>query len=872
MPVQFLYEKIASVVEFGVRKDIPSFITDNLSPNIKLRDYQKDAFEYTLIYLEGSMPRPKPTHVLYHMATGSGKTVIMAMNILYYYNLGYRNFIFFTNQTNIVSKTRINFLDRSSSKYLFNDVIQIAGNTIKVKEVSNFQYSDKDAINICFNTVQGIHSSLGIIKENSLTLEDFQNEKVVLIADEAHHLNSTTSKDKEINEDNKTWEDTITSILYANPDNVLLEYTATCDIKDPNVLSKYLNKMIFNFSLKEFREAGYTKEFANMQTNTDLWTRTIQALIMSEYRKLKFEEKGEDIQPVVLLKSKTIKDSNEFYEKFYHNLKTLNGSFLEQIRLNNTDNYLFVNAFNYFKKVGVSNNDLSELIKIDFSVDNSVNMNDWNDSNEQIVNNLDEKGNRYRLIFIVDKLTEGWDVLSLFDIVRLYETRQGGPKGRPSNYTISEAQLIGRGARYCPFKFEEEQVPEKRKYSNYLDENAICETLLYHCMQEAKYISELKLALKQTGLLPDDEPIRVDYKIKNDFKKTQAYLEGYVFINERVEVSRDTVHSLPYNIANQTILFNCSASAVTGMLMNDDVSETSGREKEIQNLKLKEIWYPIVFKAFRCYHSTLSFDKVKKQFPHLSTIEEFLTSDNYLGNINIGFNKDKGVELKNDDLLEGCKKAFQAISDYITKIEITFKGTDKFTGKPISKAFADRTRNYTKEKGDESWGNGVSQASSLVDERYRIDLIDKDWYVYNDNCGTSEEKKFVKYFSTIVDKLKKEYEQVYLIRNELEIAIYDFDTGDKFEPDFVLLLRKKKKDEKFMSVNLFIEPKGEHLLEHDAWKNKFMLELHDKGIPTTTYVEDDEYLIWGTPLYNENATKQLFVEYTDKVFEEIKKL
>jgi type III restriction enzyme len=68
------------------------------------------------------------------MATGSGKTVIMAMNILYYYNLGYRNFLFFTNQTNIVSKTRINFLEKSSSKYLFNETININGENVKIKE------------------------------------------------------------------------------------------------------------------------------------------------------------------------------------------------------------------------------------------------------------------------------------------------------------------------------------------------------------------------------------------------------------------------------------------------------------------------------------------------------------------------------------------------------------------------------------------------------------------------------------------------------------------------------------------------------------------------------------------------------------------
>ncbi|HOA81741.1 MAG TPA: DEAD/DEAH box helicase family protein, partial [Defluviitaleaceae bacterium] len=206
--MSFLYEKITTLKEAGFSAEIPQFLINNLSSNIKLRDYQKEAIEYTILYLTSNLSKNKQTHILYHMATGSGKTVIMAMDILYYYNLGYRNFLFFTNQTNIVSKTRINFLEKASSKYLFNNSININGKNVKINEVSNFDEADKDAINICFNTVQGIHSSLSIIREGSLTIEDFENDKIVLIADEAHHLNSTTSKDKKENEENATWEDT----------------------------------------------------------------------------------------------------------------------------------------------------------------------------------------------------------------------------------------------------------------------------------------------------------------------------------------------------------------------------------------------------------------------------------------------------------------------------------------------------------------------------------------------------------------------------------------------------------------------------------------------------------------------------------------
>ncbi len=860
----FLYEKINSAKEFGVKIEIPQFMIDNLSPNIRLRDYQCEAIKSTLLYLNGELSKNKQTHILYHMATGSGKTVIMALNILYYYNLGYRNFLFFTNQTNIVSKTKINFLQRSSTKYLFANTINIAGKNIKVNEVKNFEDADKNAINICFNTVQGIHSSLSLIREGSLTMEDFENEKIVLIADEAHHLNSTTSKDKEENAANATWEDTVNRIFYANKDNVLLEFTATCDLQDVNVKNKYLDKIVFNFDLKEFRKAGYTKEFMNMQSNTSIWERSLQAIILSEYRKLIFEQNNISIKPVVLLKSKTIKDSNNFYKEFYDKLTNLKPNEIERIKSNNLGNDIFNNAFNFFESVNLSMENLVDLIKVDFAQNNSINMNEINLENETLVNNLDEKDNHYRLIFIVDKLTEGWDVLSLYDIVRLYDTRQGGPKGSVSKYTISEAQLIGRGARYCPFKFNAEQIKEKRKYSDYSNPLSICETLLYHCMQDSKYISELKLALKQTGLLPDNEPIQVNYKIKNEFKKTQTYLEGLVFLNDRIEVSRETVNSLPEKIRTQGVSYKCkNGHSVSQYLFEDTKATTDIKIVDLPPIKLSEISYSIVYKAFRCFEQTLGFNSLKKYFPNLKSVREFLTSNDYLGVFPITFFVCAGELPGIEDKLEACKEVFEFVSNYVQTIQITYKGTNEFRGYPIKDIFTDRIRNISRDNNDTSWGNGVSQKDFSVDQNFRMDLSDKDWYIYCDNFGTSEEKKFVKYFSTIVEKIKQKFEQVYLIRNEIQACIYSFSDGAKFEPDYVLILQKKQEGKKKdnLYVCMFIEPKGEQLLDKDKWKNTFLLELTESSIPVVKFVDDNNYIIWGSPLYNDNLTKSEFDSY-----------
>ena len=122
--MSFLYEKIDSLREAGYIESIPSYIEDNLNPEFELRPYQIQAFENFVTYFNSRF-RTRPSQTLFHMATGSGKTLIMAGLILYLYKQGYRNFLFFVNLSNIVKKTKDNFLNPASGKYLFADEIVI---------------------------------------------------------------------------------------------------------------------------------------------------------------------------------------------------------------------------------------------------------------------------------------------------------------------------------------------------------------------------------------------------------------------------------------------------------------------------------------------------------------------------------------------------------------------------------------------------------------------------------------------------------------------------------------------------------------------------------------------------------------------------
>ena len=135
-------------------------------------------------------------------------------------------------------------------------------------------------------------------------------------------------------------------------------------------------------------------------------------------------------------------------------------------------------------------------------------------------------------------------MLNLFDIVRLYDTRDS-KSNIPGPTTIKEAQLIGRGARYCPFKIDDSDDPSKRKFDHDLkNEMRICEELYYHSNYNPRYIQELNSALIKTGIIPDNT-VKKNLIIKNDFKNTEFYKSGLLFLNQPERCSSKDVFELP---------------------------------------------------------------------------------------------------------------------------------------------------------------------------------------------------------------------------------------------------------------------------------------------------------------------------------------
>lgn len=842
----FLFEKIDTLKEVGYYSELPQYIKENLNPDFELRPYQEAAFCNYITYFENPKIRQKPTQTLFHMATGSGKTLIMAGLMLYLYKQGYRNFLFFVNLSNIVRKTKENFLTQTSSKYLFAENLILDGERIKVKEVSNFQNIDENAINICFTTIQGLHSDMWTVKENSLSFDDFYGKKIVLISDEAHHLSASTKKQND--DDNiKSWEYTVERIFNSSPKNVLLEFTATCDIKNPDIFKKYENKIIFDYPLSKFRDDLYSKEIKTLRTDSPVFDRSLQAVLLSQYRLKVFQDNRLNIKPVILLKSHRIKDNANNMAAFISGISALTGTKIQEVfDTIRGQAPIMQEAYDYFVKNGISFDQLAQEIKEDFSAIHCISANEDKEieKNQLILNSLEDIDNPYRAVFAVDKLNEGWDVLNLFDIVRLYETRDG-KNGKPGAGTISEAQLIGRGARYCPFRIDDEQLKYQRKYDDDVgNQLRICETLYYHCWNEPRYISELHTALREIGL--DLEGIVTKrYSLKDSFKADELYQTGYVFTNERILKNRADVHELLPSVRDKIYDVAISVGRGGEDVVLEEISSDKSVETYSITMTFKEIAdvnYSTVNRALRQF-DVFKFNTLKSYFPNIKSTYEFVTDENYLGNIKIKVTS-KYKALPMNVVYRACVNVLSKIALKISAIEEVYEGTTEFKAHYLHEYIRDKSINVKPISGS----IGVSQNDASVGTN-RLDLSSEDWFVFNDNFGTSEEKAFVRYFKDYVDTLRSKYDKVYLLRNERQIHLYSFDGGERFEPDYILYLCKNRADSVEQLI-VFVEPKGTHLIDSDKWKEDFLLELKEKAIPTVTFVDDNKYKIWGFHFFN----------------------
>lgn len=808
--------------------DVPMWIRDNLKPGFGQRPYQIEAFKrYIYLDQEDLEEKPKkPYHLLYNMATGSGKTLIMAGLMLLLYKKGYRNFLFFVNSNNIIQKTKDNFLNPQASKYLFNDKIVIDGNEVLVKEIDNFDEADDRNINIKFVSIQMLTSGLlQNVRENGSSFEDFEDRKLVLIGDEAHHNNADV------------WGDLVQRIHQMNDENILLEFTATLDYESQRIIEKYQDKVIYKYDLSEFRKDKYSKEINLIRSMYDEKDRIIQAIILNLYRQELATLNNINLKPVILFKAKkTINESKQNKDTFHKLIDDFSAAMVEKIKKTSTVS-IVQKAFRFFEAREISSNEIVKRIQANFRFENCLSANNDAEAeqNQILLNTLEDENNPIRAIFAVQKLNEGWDVLNLFDIVRLYEDRDG-KNGRPGKTTLSEAQLIGRGARYYPFALEVGQDQYTRKFDDDISSDLkILEELYYHTKEDSRYISELKKALVDSGIYEDDENlVTKQISLKLDFKKTDFYRNGYVFFNRRVLKNFDNIKSFA-DLGVKKVNYRYSLSSGVGK-MSSAFFETELTQLDEEVIKTKDVKLTEISKNTIRFALSQNpffyFDNLSHYFPNVGSLSNFIESNDYLASLEITFGGtgNRLREISHFDYLQALNGLLRTIEADIKSNLTEYEGSD-YIKEPIYKVFKNKEIKVYKD-------------SERADGQETL-VANEPWYVYNANYGTSEEKKFVELFARRFEALNRKFENIYLIRNEREIKIFD-KLGRAFEPDFLLFC--KQRDGERTTFQVFIEPKGNHLLGYDKWKEDFLKEI--RAEQKIIKIHTDKYLITAVPFYN----------------------
>ncbi|MBS4461657.1 DEAD/DEAH box helicase family protein [Aerococcaceae bacterium zg-B36] len=866
----FIYETYDTVSRSGFkdfRADIPDYITKNLK--YALRPYQEEAIGRYLYYKSDSN-QAFPEQVLYNMATGSGKTLLMAAVILEKYHQGERNFIFFVNNDNILTKTKDNFLESASGKYLFAEKIVMDRQIVTVREVTDFSDSRDDSINIVFTTIQKLHQDLNMPRENCLSYEQFKDISVVMLADEAHHLNAGLSKSEK--DDNTSWTSTIETIQKTAKKSSIFEFTATIDLANPTLAQKYEKALLFKYDLKEFRLDKYSKDVLFHLVDGEVSNRMLQAILISQYRKKIALKNGINLKPLVMFKSQKITESQENLDAFLSLLDNLTPAAIQAQRNLvleiDEKSSILKKTFVYFETVGISDSDLVSELQEDFRKERLLLIDGKNKHKDtlNLLNTLEQPTNEIRAIFAVDMLNEGWDVLNLFDIVRLYDTRDGKMTKNgfvAGKTTNTEKQLIGRGARYYPFVIGDNL---EEKYIRKFDENEnnelrVIEQLHYHSANNPRYISELKQVLRESGIFDDQNLEERELKLKDSFKKTRTYTDGVVWINRRLSYEQ-LLEQRQESLFDTTFIpksfeVKLPTHGVRDIEAFDEAAYVS-ESLEALTFKFGETIGKNIVRTAINRNKKFSFDNLQKAFVGLASVAGFI---DMLADIDMRV--ESQYHLVNDvtpeDKLYITEKLLHHIEKDLIATENCFFGSETFEQYKIKDLFEDNIlRKYTVNHHSQA-EFGVSQKNP-AETQYFEDLDNLNWYAYDDNFGTSEEKLLVRLMKDLMTELEEKWTDIYLLRNEKAVRIYSFDKGQAFEPDFLLFANDKNTGN--VSWQIFIEPKGSQFLDADStfknskegWKQEFLRQISERD-EARTLVDDDRYRIVGLPFFNEAVGK-----------------
>ena len=827
--------------------DVPTYISDNLAKSKVLRKYQEEAVKRFIYCIGECVERPERDHLLFNMATGSGKTLVMAAAILHLYEKGYRNFVFLVHNKNILTQAINVFTNSAHEKYLFNRKVSFNGRAIEVRQVTDFENANDTDINMMFMTTQLFFNRMNNAAEDVLQKSDFEDRRTVIIADEAHRLNVNTRKKTDV-EDKNNWEQAVAEVLRLRDDTMLLEFTATVDLKNPYINEKYKDKLLYKYDFAEFNRDGYSKQVRflfNKEAKVADQKRLliVNAIALSQFRKMLFEDLGyEYINPVILVKSKKIADSEKDKEFFHEVIDTLRADdfrFLKDVQ--NDEEGIVTPLFGYLDSKKISVSAFIQNIRAAFSERSAIIYNSKHQQNAALLKDLDEKNPRniIRVVFSVNALNEGWDVLSLYDIVHFDISEE-------KRVTQQDIQLIGRGARYCPFLLKGDEgslfgmygnEAGKRKFDEIgvgADNRKILDSFYYHFVETQTFLDGLLKNLKNEGIL-DKEMEKVSIKMKDVFMNSDTYRKGFVLVNG-VGKRPKTTEDEKERVFGEVLSIKSYELQARGLTDAEEARDAEGVRIGDMDI-IKDFNRDIIKKSLmRAENGFFRFSNLIEHITYLQSIDQFI--DEGLGEYTIKYEYQKGKDIPNLSVEEKLQLLIGEILPEVRKIvdrELPKKSAGKeFRPVSLRTIFEKEKSVYVRSSPEINERTGKVEYDSSNertrpqtgnnDPELQLDIANLEWYAYNENYGTSEEKRFVRYIDSQIESLFEAFKgaEIFLVRNELDYWIYG-EGGKRFAPDYLLFINDTK-GKKFYYQCIF-EPKGKQLLEKDKWKERTLEEL-----------------------------------------------
>lgn len=830
-----------------------------------LRPYQRKALMY---YMYAQHHYPEHYRYLFDMATGSGKTDIMAAIIIYMYLYVHINkFLYTVVPSAIVSQIKNNFINPSANKFLYtgNPVTgENCNHAINIQQVSDFPHVGfNDTIYIIMVTTDKLHSDWKYPKENGISKSDLYDQKIVILGDEAHHFNSATKNGltKKQKEENSTLEGTLLGIQGACNYCMQLGFTATPNQNhNKAVAKKYSSEIIYDYDLSKFMNQRYSKNVYDIKSHSDNpifkpnniqnpqnisvddIRRMISAVLMSQARKIEANKLNiSGYKPIVLFKAK-YKSPGKYnhtttaqYTRLFNSIIShLDVNFLKsfikaQLQSLTIDHKLHKIPYTVYDKFNnFSNTQLQSLvthIKKEFAPAYVINVNDGKDHREQL-NSLEI--NNIRAIFEINKLNEGWDVLNLFDIVRLDDTT--------ISETNQEAQLIGRGARYYSFdyhkraKLQQKQRMNVNKYKRCFDSSddpmeRLLEALYYHTTNDNKYIKELqkKFVENNVVLSVDSNPKKNEHAhINKQFKETDWYKNRCVYANLCYEPDLkrnyrpediglptwDSTNSLePYCSCVRTRIDDRITSGKINESENDEQIDNEQNYHHDYHLSYNNVLKRVMEEKVMENNSFYHFDNLIKYLPNLKSPQDFVK--NWLVRIRCKvYTTDRNF---NVDIKDHLDANYAIIKDLMGSIESLIKHlynrppeTLYMYPIPIKTIVG----NYQKTIPTKALG----QSKKTGDGKKNANKMNDSWFIYDTAINDSElEKTFIK---KVGSRLAKQYDngknQFYMIRNEgpKETNIFLNTHFVTYMPDYILLFNINGRLYEF-----YAEPKDPNYLD-----------------------------------------------------------